>query len=59
MRKSALFEYRGKNKNKLTNSLKLPSPIVVISHISDDELIGPLRLDGLSLPGSRWTAVVA
>lgn len=41
-------------KNLLTNSSKLPSPIVVMSHISEDELACPLKADVLSLPNSRW-----
>ena len=35
--------------------MKFPSPIVVVSHTPEDELTGPLRLDALFLPGSRWT----
>lgn len=42
-------------KSQLTNNLKVPSPMVVISHISEDELIGPFRLDAPSLANSRCT----
>ena len=43
----------GSRESSLTNSLKFPSPIVVISHISEDEPTSPPGVGVPTLPDSR------